>query len=81
MKEREIFLTVLSSQEQLAAKCGNLATACTTPQLRDTVWRVLQEEYQIQGELADECKKRGWMVPQPASGELVSHLIRTALEE
>ena len=35
---------------------------------------VMEEEYQIQGELADEMKKRQWISPAPASAEMVDRL-------
>lgn len=74
MNEKMIFTDILAVQNQLAFHCGRLAAGCTTPQLRDTVWNVLNEEFLIQGELQDEMKKREWVHPIPASPEAVQRV-------
>lgn len=74
MNEKMIFTDILAIQNQLAFHCGRLAAGCTTPQLRDTVWNVLNEEFLIQGELQDEMKKREWVHPIPASPEAVQRV-------
>lgn len=81
MDDKLIFSDVAAIQNQLAFHCGRLAAGCTTPQLRDTVWNVLNEEFQIQGELVDEMKKRSWLRPVPASAEAVRRVWRRAEEE
>lgn len=74
MNEKMIFSDILAVQNQLAFHCGRLAAGCTTPQLRDTVWNVLNEEFLLQGELLDEMKKREWIHPIPASPEAVQQI-------
>ena len=69
-----IFSDLLAVQNQLAFHCGRLAAGCTTPQLRDTVWSVLNEEFLLQGEIQDEMKKRQWVRPVPATPEAVQRV-------
>lgn len=80
MDEKMIFSDILAVQNQLAFHCGRLAAGCTTPQLRDTVWNVLNEEFLIQGEIHDEMKKREWVHPVPASPEAVQRVQKQAQE-
>ncbi len=74
MDEKMIFSDLLAVQNQLAFHCGRLAAGCTTPQLRDTVWSVLNEEFLLQGEIQDEMKKRQWVRPVPATPEAVQRV-------
>ncbi len=80
MNEKMIFSDILAVQNQLAFHCGRLAAGCTTSQLRDTVWNVLNEEFLLQGELLDEMKKREWIHPVLASPEAVNR-IKIQLQE
>lgn len=76
MEEKMIFSDLVAVQNQLAFHCGRFAAGCTTPQLRDMVWNVLNEEFLIQGELNDEMKKRAWINPVLASQESLMRLRR-----
>lgn len=78
MDEKMIFTDILAVQNQLAFHCGRLAAGCTTPQFRDTVWNVLNEEFLIQGELQDEMKKREWVHPIPASPGAIQRVQKQA---
>ena len=81
MDDKLIFSDIMAVQNQLAFHCGRLAAGCTTPQFRDTVWNVLNEEFLIQGELVDESKKRAWIRPVPASTEAVRRIRQRAENE
>ena len=66
--DQTLMADILAFQERLAMESSRQAA------LRDTAWSVMEEEYQIQGELADEMKKRQWISPAPASAEMVDRL-------
>lgn len=72
--DQTLMADILVFQECLAMESSRLALGCSQAALRDTAWSVMEEEYQIQGELADEMKKRQWISPAPASAEMVDRL-------
>lgn len=60
MQEKEIFEDVLTSQKAITGVYNNFANECATPNVRDEFMNILKEEHQIQAEVFDEMKKRGW---------------------
>lgn len=60
MQERELFDDVLSSQKHITDTYNTFANECATPNVRNEFMRILTEEHQIQSDVFDEMKKRGW---------------------
>ena len=66
MQEKELWDDVLTSQKFITDSYNNFANECATPTVRNEFMRILTEEHQIQAEVFDEMKKRGWY-PTPAA--------------
>lgn len=60
MQDKEILEDVLTSQKHLTESYNTFANECVTPNIRDEFMRILEEEHQIQAEVFDDMKKRGW---------------------
>lgn len=68
MQEKEIFEDVLTSQKAVTGAYNNFTNECATPNIRNEFLNILTEEHQIQAEVFDEMKKRGWY-PTPAADQ------------
>jgi len=68
MQEKEIFEDVLTSQKAVTGAYNNFTNECATPNIRNEFMNILTEEHQIQAEVFDEMKKRGWY-PTPAADQ------------
>ncbi len=66
MQEKEILNDVLASEKAVTGAYNTFANECATPNVRDEFMRILTEEHQIQADVFDEMKKRGWY-PTPAA--------------
>lgn len=60
MQEKEVFDDVLTSQKFITETYNTYANECATPNIRDEFMNILNEEHQIQADVFDEMKKRGW---------------------
>lgn len=60
MQEREVFNDILSSQKFTTETYNTFANECVTPNIRSEFMRILTEEHEIQADVFDEMKKRGW---------------------
>ena len=60
MQEKEVFDDVLASQKFITEMYNTFANECATPNIRDEFMNILNEEHQIQADVFDEMKKRGW---------------------
>lgn len=60
MQEKEVFDDVLTSQKFITDTYNTYTNECATPTIRNEFMRILNEEHQIQAEVFDEMKKRGW---------------------
>jgi spore coat protein CotF len=60
MEEREVFNDILSSQKFTTETYNTFANECVTPNIRSEFMRILTEEHEIQADVFDEMKKRGW---------------------
>jgi spore coat protein CotF len=58
--EQELMNDVLASQKYLTDSYNTYTNECATPNVRNEFMRILTEEHQIQAEVFDEMKKRGW---------------------
>lgn len=58
--EKELMTDVLSSQKYLTESYNTYTNECVTPNVRDEFMKILQEEHQIQAEVFDTMKNRGW---------------------
>ena len=68
MQEKEILEDVLTSQKAVTSAYNNFTNECATPNIRNEFLNILTEEHQIQAEVFDEMKKRGWY-PTPAADQ------------
>ncbi len=60
MPEKEMMNDVLSSQKFLTETYNAFTNECATPNVRDEFLKILAEEHQIQAEVFDAMKQRGW---------------------
>lgn len=58
--EKEMMNDVLSSEKYLTEAYNTYTNECATPNVRDEFMRILTEEHQIQAEVFDTMKQRGW---------------------
>lgn len=58
--DRTRMQAALQEETKLAGLYNTCVSVCTTPQLRDTMLTLLNEEHQIQFDLFTELHKRGW---------------------
>lgn len=58
--ERDMMNDVLSSQKFITDTYNTFTNECATPDVRDEFLRLLGEEHQIQAEVFDLMKQRGW---------------------
>lgn len=58
--EQELMNDVLASQKYVTDTYNSFTNECATPNVRNEFMRILTEEHQIQAEVFDEMKKRGW---------------------
>ncbi|HBQ46486.1 MAG TPA: spore coat protein [Ruminococcaceae bacterium] len=60
MPEKEMMNDVLSSEKYLTELYNTNANECATPNVRDGFLQILSEEHQIQADIFDAMKQRGW---------------------
>jgi spore coat protein CotF len=60
MPEREIMDDALASEKYMTETYNTFTNECVTQNVRDEFMKILNEEHQIQSEVFDEMKKRGW---------------------
>jgi spore coat protein CotF len=60
MQERELMDDVLSSQKHITGTYNDFTNECVNANVRSEFMRILNEEHQIQSDVFDEMKKRGW---------------------
>ena len=58
--EKDLMNDVLSSQKFITDTYNTFTNECATLNLRDEFMRILGEEHQIQAEVFDLMKQRGW---------------------
>lgn len=58
--ERDMMNDVLASQKFITDTYNTFTNECATPDVRDEFLRLLGEEHQIQAEVFDLMKQRGW---------------------
>lgn len=66
--EKDLMNDVLDSQKFATETYNSLANECATPNVRDGFLYILGEEHQIQSEVFDLMKQRGWY-PVPAADQ------------
>lgn len=66
MQEKELFDDILSSQKFVTGTYNTFTNECSTANVRDEFLSILNEEHQMQADVFDEMKKRGWY-PTPAA--------------
>lgn len=60
LPEKELMTDVLSSQKFVTDSYNTFTNECATPNVRNEFMQILQEEHQIQAEVFDAMKTRGW---------------------
>lgn len=60
LPEKELMTDVLSSQKFVTDSYNTFTNECATPNVRNEFMQILQEEHQIQAEVFDAMKNRGW---------------------
>lgn len=58
--EKDLMNDVLASQKFITDTYNTYTNECATPNIRDEFMRILGEEHQIQAEVFDTMKQRGW---------------------
>lgn len=58
--ERDLMNDVLASQKFITDTYNTFTNECATPDVRNQFMRLLDEEHQIQAEVFDVMKQRGW---------------------
>ena len=71
MQEREVFNDILSSQKVTTETYNTFANECVTPNIRSEFMRILTEEHEIQADVFDEMKKRGWYTTPAAEQQKI----------
>ncbi len=64
--DREIMDDLLASQKQITAEYNTAANECASSALQTEFMTLLGEEHQIQMELFQEMRKRGWYPTEQA---------------
>ncbi len=72
MPERDLMNDVLSSQKFITDTYNTYTNECATPNVRDGFLSILSEEHQIQSEVFDLMKQRGWYQVPAADQQKVS---------
>ena len=60
MPEKEIMTDALSSQKFVTDTYNTFTNECTTQNVRDEFMKILNEEHQIQADVFETMKQRGW---------------------
>lgn len=71
MPEQELMNDVLSSQKFITETYNTFTNECATPNLRNEFMKILNEEHQIQAEVFDVMKQRGWYAPPAAEQQKI----------
>ncbi len=58
--EKDMMYDVLASQKFITDTYNTFTNECATPDVRNQFMRLLDEEHQIQAEVFDVMKQRGW---------------------
>lgn len=66
LQDKEIMNDLLASEKAMTGSYDLLTNECATAQVRNEFLNILNEEHQIQADVFDEMKKRGWY-PTPAA--------------
>ena len=72
MQEKELFKDVLSSQKFITDTYNTFTNECSTANVRDEFLSILNEEHQMQADVFDEMKKRGWYQTPQAEQQMIS---------
>ncbi len=56
----DIFAELIQKQQEMTTAYNAFANVCSGVTVRDTVLDLLNQEHQIQTELFDQLKNRGW---------------------
>ena len=59
--DEEMISDALQSEEEMASLYNPFANKCTTVTMRSELLNLLNDEHQLQIEIADEMRKRGWI--------------------
>lgn len=58
--EKDMMYDVLSSQKFITDTYNTFTNECSSANTRDEFMKILQEEHQIQADVFDTLKQRGW---------------------
>ena len=72
LPERDLMNDVLSSQKFITDTYNTFTNECATQNVRDGFMSILSEEHQIQSEVFDLMKQRGWYQTPAADQQKVS---------
>jgi spore coat protein CotF len=72
MQEKDLFDDVLCSQKSITGTYNTFTNECSTANVRDEFLSILNEEHQMQADVFDEMKKRGWYTTPQAEQQMVS---------
>ncbi|MBE6811987.1 MAG: spore coat protein [Ruminococcaceae bacterium] len=64
--DKEMMSDVLSGQKMIASIYNTFSNECTNDALRTDMLTILREEHNMQADVFNEMKKRGWYAPANA---------------
>lgn len=67
-QDKDMITDAPSSQKFITDVYNTYSSECEHPQLRDAMMSILEAEHQIQFDLFNEMKNRGWYQTEPADG-------------
>lgn len=71
MPEKEMMNDALASQKYVTEAYNTYTNECATPNVRNEFMNILTEEHQIQSEVFDAMKQRGWYTVPDAQQQKV----------
>lgn len=70
--DRDIMEDILSSQKHITDTYNLYSNECVNPQLRTDFLNILREEHNIQQDVFDQMKTRGWYCPTAAEQQKIA---------
>lgn len=69
--DKEMMDDVLSGQKMITSIYNTFSNECTNDALRTDMLTILREEHNMQADVFNEMKKRGWYAPADADASAV----------
>lgn len=69
--EKDVMKDILSSEKYLTESYNTFTNECANQNIRDEFMKILNEEHQIQAEVFDAMKQRGWYATPAADQQKI----------